>query len=206
MTFDLRTTADSPSTAAYQRIVTFEGADQSSAVPLLVTPSVRGRVSVLYKPTGTLQLAETQADVVASDSSGSVVWVLPTFSQLGYTRTAGTTPELSFRVQRQGLGPLFVTPSSYLGSVASSAAMVALTPVLVGDWCQRSDDSNAPYQCVALPSSTAGNWVKQTGANAPTSAGIVVHWNNHDPQFLPQFHEPVMLMTCGAGSDEWVAF
>lgn len=49
--------------------------------------------------------------------------------------------------------------SSYLGTVASQAAMLALSAV-VGSTCLRSDlgTGGTPYQCIALPATSAANW------------------------------------------------
>jgi hypothetical protein len=47
----------------------------------------------------------------------------------------------------------------YRGIVASQTAMLAL-PALPGDWCKRSDEGNAAYECYASPATAIGNWTK----------------------------------------------
>jgi hypothetical protein len=161
----------------------------------------------LYKASGIITLADIRRGLLASSSAFQVTWDIPSFSQLGWTRVPGTSPELAVRVQMQGIGQLIVSPSQYRGSQASQAAMLALTGLKVGDWCLRSDVGSAPgtmFQVTALPSNTIGNWVQRTGANAPSTAGIVVHWGDYDPQNLPQW-QIVKLVTGGAGNDEWYA-
>jgi hypothetical protein len=50
--------------------------------------------------------------------------------------------------------------TGYLGSVASEAAMTALSSAVVGDECLRSDlgTGGLRYELTALPASTAANW------------------------------------------------
>lgn len=47
--------------------------------------------------------------------------------------------------------------ASYLGTVADEAAMLALSGVSVGSVCYRTD-TGTEWRCIALPSSSLGNW------------------------------------------------
>lgn len=51
------------------------------------------------------------------------------------------------------------TSRQFRGFVASQAAMLALTPVNIGDWVERTDLSNQVFELTALPITTFANWV-----------------------------------------------
>jgi hypothetical protein len=173
----------SPGASVYSGVVIQDGvAKQTPAIQL-------GAIPRLYVPSSrNLTLADTRGGILTSSSAGTVAMTLPTFWELDFTRDADNPVELVLLIQRGGVGSLVVTPSLYHGSVANEAAMLALNPT------STSGDGNS-----------AGHWTEITDApaNAPTAAGILVEWNDLDPQYLEKDHPPVMLVT--NGNDSWVA-
>jgi hypothetical protein len=144
------------------------GASQAAGTGRMIPISQMGQIpTLLGKASGVMTLAETRGGPLIATSSGTVIYTLQTFTMLPYTRTPGTSNELIYVFERQGLGVLQVNQSQYRGAVASQAAMIGLSASVVGDWCQRTDDTNSVYQLTALPYSTAGNWTKRAGANRP---------------------------------------
>lgn len=171
------------------------------------TPALQfGAVPRLYinAPGRDLTLSDTRSGILTSASSGTTIFKIPTMYAMGFVRNAANPMEITLLLQRGGTGPLIMGYHLYLGLV-NAAAMVLLNPVSIGDYVRRSDDSNAVYRLTALPASSSGNWTKITGSptNLPTAAGIVVQWNDHDPQYLPKDHDPVLLTSNGL--DSWVA-
>ena len=60
---------------------------------------------------------------------------------------------------------------TYRGVVASQAAMLALSPVSVGDWCARSDLSNQIFELTVAGPATLANWTGYA-AGAATFAAL----------------------------------
>lgn len=159
--------------------------------------------------------ADSRGGIITSTIPGTTILTLPTMAQLGYVRNATNPMELFFLFQRGGLGPLFVNSCTYLGSVASQSAMLALSAAQVCDYCFRSDLGQSFYLTAAGPA-TLGNWTAHpTGAaNQPNttglagSPGVAINWatapsgESYDPQYLPQHHAPVMLTSNGLDSYE----
>jgi hypothetical protein len=190
----------SPGASVYSGVVIQDGvAKQTPAIQL-------GAIPRLYVPSSrNLTLADTRGGILTSSSAGTVAMTLPTFWELDFTRDADNPVELVLLIQRGGVGSLVVTPSLYHGSVANEAAMLALNPTSIGDWCVRTDDSSHVYVHTSGDGNSAGHWTEITDApaNAPTAAGILVEWNDLDPQYREKDHPPVMLVT--NGNDSWVA-
>lgn len=86
---------------------------------------------------------------VATDANGRLVTVPTTSTQLGYLSNVTSDIQTQFTGKQ----------SSITTTVASQAAMLALTPA-VGDIVKRSDLNNALFQLTALPASTLGNWIQ----------------------------------------------
>ena len=75
-------------------------------------PTTVGRYD-LAAGANTLTLAMCGDYILTSTSAGSTSLLVPTFATLGFTRTVGSPRrELRFRVQRTGLGGLYVNPAT----------------------------------------------------------------------------------------------
>ena len=57
---------------------------------------------------------------------------------------------------------------TYQGVVVSQAAMLALSPVAVGDWCERSDLANQVFELTAAGPATLANWTAYPGGSSST--------------------------------------
>jgi hypothetical protein len=157
---------------------------------LFVTPNLyRGAVASSAAMVG-LAVAST-GDWVQRTDAGNQVYVLTGADK---TNSAHWTA-VSFATANR--------PRIFWGAVANSAAMVALSNALPGDWCTRTDDLAECYELQTAPYSTAGNWTNRVDAGAPTTPVITVNWNDKDPQYLPKGHSAVMLTM--DGRDSWYA-
>lgn len=155
-------------TETFIRAVVMAGDTQGNVVPKAAEMTTPGRQARLYAPASrVLTLADANGSIITTTLPTNTVLKLQTASMLDWTRDESDPQEIVYLLQRGWLGNLFVTPNQYLGEVASTAAMIALSAAEVGDWCQRSDDSHYPYQLTATPYSTAANWTKRDGANRP---------------------------------------
>ena len=198
------TASDATGLEVFTRGLAMVGADKASAALALIPMVPLGRMPRLYAPASrVLTLADTRGGVISSTNPGTTILTLPTMAQLGITRDANNPLEFVFIVQRGvGAGPFFLNPSVYLGSVASQAAMLALS-AQVGDWCQRSDLANQRFYLAVAGASTLANWTAVTpgASNAPGTA-ITINWNNIDPQYLSAGHAPILLVSNGLDSYE----
>lgn len=202
MFVEFRNMLDSLGNLAYNRVLGFTGANQATAEPVLFSVTPWGIIPRYNLPAGNTVLTQTimRAGVLTGTSAGATSVLIPTMASLGYTRDATNPRDLAFIVQGNGLGGLAVNANQFLGDVASQAAMLALTGQ-VGDFCRRTDLGNSMYELTALPASTLANWTLRNGANAPTTAGIVLTKNNIDPLYLGVGH-PFVLIT-SYGQDMW---
>jgi hypothetical protein len=96
-------------------------------------------------------------------------------------------------------------PNVDWGAVANQAGMTGLSNAIVGDWCSRSDASNAIYMLVTAGPGTAGNWLLRSDMTTSNSPQIKVNWNNLDPSSLAMQHPPGCLFSSGVGNDEYTA-
>lgn len=201
---EFRSMTDTPGAGAYQRVLGFEGATQASATTGLFKVTPLGTIPRKYLSSGSTTMTQTlsRGGILTSTSAGATSILIPTAAAMGFIRDSTNPVEMAFLCQNFGTGGLFINKNVYLGAVATQAAMLALT-ANVGDFCQRTDLSNAMYELTALPAATLGNWVLRNGVNAPTTAGIVVLFNDRDTQYLTAGHPPVMLTTYGY--DQWYA-
>jgi hypothetical protein len=186
--------------AAYAGVVVEDGvAKQTPAINLGEIPRLAANSS------RNLTINDVRAGIITSYSSGTTVLKLPTFYELGWTRDSGNPVELCLMFERGGTGALFVNPSLYLGSVASQAAMLALNPTEIGDFCKRSDVSNHFFMHTSGDGDSAGHWtdIGSSATNIPTTAGVAIEWNDLDPSTRPQWGAEVLLKT--NGHDSWYA-